>query len=303
MSVPGTVAVIGSANLDLVVTTAALPRPGETVHATGYQEFPGGKGSNQAVAAARMGAAVSFVGAVGRDAAGDLLRAALEAEGVSVDGLAVIAAPTGRALVMVDAGAENSIVIVGGANAEVGPDEVARASSTIDAAAVVVCQLEIPMDAVIAAAHACRGTFVLNPAPAQECDASLLALTDVLVVNEVEFECVLGRRLPDDLAELTGFPPPGVRGAVVVTLGGRGAAVWAGDDVRLLTAPAVEVVDTTGAGDTFVGALAAEMARGAGVLDAARLAVVAGSLSVRALGATSGMPDRDSVLAAAQPPS
>lgn len=292
----GRVTVVGSANLDLVTTVVALPRPGETVLATSYVELPGGKGSNQAVAAARMGADVRFVGLRGADAAGELLADALRAEGIDVAGFRTVDAPTGRALVMVDEAAENSIIVVGGANAAVTADHVDAAREAIQQAAVVVCQLEIPMAAVAAAARLARGTFVLNPAPAQQLSSDVLAAVDVLVVNETEFATVLGVPLPEDprqIVRVLGEERPRV---IIATLGARGAAVVQGDVVTVVTPAPVDVVDTTGAGDTFVGALAAELAAGSDLLLSARRAVTAASLSTRRLGATQGMPTRDEVL-------
>lgn len=294
----GRVAVVGSANLDLVTVTDTLPRPGETLLATSYSEGPGGKGSNQAHAAARMGAQVCFVGLRGDDEAGEILARALSAEGVDVSPFSVTDGPSGRALVMVDAHAENSIIVVAGSNAKLSPADIERAGTAVTGADVVVCQLEVPLAAVQAAQDACTGTFVLNPAPAQRLPADLLARTDVLVVNETEYETVLGSRLPTRLTEIADIAGrPGSPGTIVATLGARGAAVCTGESVTLISPPPVTVVDSTGAGDTFVGALAAELASGSDVLSAARMAVVAASLSTQCLGATAGMPHRDEVLA------
>lgn len=289
---------VGSANLDLVTTCQSLPRPGETLLATSYREGPGGKGSNQAHAAARMGAAVSFVGLRGPDPAGQVLADALAAEGVDTSGFTITDGPTGRALVMVDAAAENSIVVVQGTNALLTTEHVRSVPAVADAD-VVVSQMEVPLEAVQAASEVCTGIFVLNPAPAQPLPPALLAATDVLVVNETEYQTVLGAALPDDLTEIAAAAAqPQSPGTIVATLGGRGAAVCHQGVVTVLAAPAVEVVDTTGAGDTFVGVLAAELAAGSDVVTAARTAVVAASLSTRRLGATAAMPRRDEVLAA-----
>ncbi|HEY5482505.1 MAG TPA: ribokinase [Propionibacteriaceae bacterium] len=293
----GRVTVVGSANLDLVTVTETLPRPGETLLATSYSEGPGGKGSNQAHAAARMGAAVSFVGLRGDDEAGQILADALSAEGVDVSTFSVTDGPSGRALVMVDEAAENSIIVVAGSNAKLSAADIERAGDVVRSADVVVCQLEIPLGAVQAARKACTGTFVLNPAPAQVLPEDLLAGTDVLVVNETEYETVLGIPLPerlDDIADVAARP--GAPKVIVATLGPRGAAVCTDGAVTLITPPEVTVVDSTGAGDTFVGALAAELARGSDVLAAARMAVVAASLSTQSLGATAGMPHRHEVV-------
>lgn len=301
VSVNRTVTVVGSTNLDLVVTCVSLPQPGETVLATSYTELPGGKGSNQAVAAARMGADVRFVGCRGSDAAGEVLAASLRAEGIDVDGLRTGTGPSGRALVMVDDAAENSIIVVQGTNAQVTRGDAAAAS--VRDAAVVVCQLEIPLEAVLAAADAATGTFVLNPAPARPLPADLLAATDVLVLNETEYETIVGEAIPDTLDDLglarlaRRTSAPGMPATTLVTLGGRGAVLCARGQVEVCTVPPVHVRDTTGAGDTLVGALAAEIAAGTDLATATRRAVAAASLSTRALGATAGMPHRDEVIA------
>lgn len=290
--------VVGSVNLDLVVTVPTLPRPGETVLARNHIEFPGGKGGNQAIAAARLGRRVAFVGRIGRDAAGDLVRDALIDEGVDVSELIPLAdEATGRAFVLVDAHAENSIVVIAGANAGLRPDHIDEAAESLQQAAVVVAQLEVPVDAVRAAARHSRRLFILNPAPAQPLDDDLLRLVDVLVVNESEFEVVTGQPASDDQQAMEAvLDRSGLRGSVVVTLGAQGALVWHAGKVTSVPAPSVRVVDTTGAGDTFVGALADALARGEALLDAARWAVSAASLSTESLGATTGMPESPDVL-------
>lgn len=305
------VVVVGSVNRDVVLPVPHLPLPGETVLAEGQVELVGGKGGNQAVAAARLGCRVALVGLTGADADGAAVRAALTAEGVDVEHLGVADAPTGRAVVMVDTGAENAIVVVAGANGALGPADVGRAADAVSRAAVVVAQLEVPLAAVLEAARRRTGTFLLNPAPARPLPAELLAEVDVLVVNETECGVVLGAPpdRPDGVAARASAL--GVRGAVVVTLGARGAVVCTGvgtgpgpgTDAGTVHVPAPEVdaVDTTGAGDTFVGALADALARGEDLVGAVRWAVDAAALSTRALGATSGMPSRDEVLALRRP--
>ena len=285
------IVVIGSANVDLVTRVERLPAPGETVLATGYAEHPGGKGANQAIAAARLGRAVSFVGVVGDDGHGAWLTEALIAEGVDVANLRRLpGVPTGRALVLVDDAAENSIVVVSGANAELRPDDVDAASAALHGAAVAVAQLEIPLEAVRAAGNA-AGRFVLNPAPARPLDADLLDRVDVLVVNEGEFARVTGVEVGDDAEGFADrVSQAGLRCAVVVTLGGRGAMVCEDGHVTVCPAPPVTVVDTTGAGDCFVGALADALARGRSLPEALHWAVAAASLSTQSLGATTAMP-------------
>lgn len=294
----GTVTVVGSTNLDLVTSIKKLPVPGETVLATGYAELAGGKGSNQAIAAARMGSQVSFVGRTGRDGAATMMRDILSGEGIDLTACGAGPEPTGRAIVMVEAAGENSIIVVPGANAAFRPQHAAEAGPIISDADVVVSQLEIPLESVLAAAKAAKKTFILNPAPAQQLPGELLELVDVLVVNEVEYAEVFGTELvPDETMLARDLARPGLPKTVVITLGGEGAAVWHDGKLTRIPAPKVTVVDTTGAGDTFVGALASEIARGSELLAAARVAVTAASLSTRQLGATTGMPRRGEVLA------
>ncbi|WP_369134597.1 ribokinase [Modestobacter sp. I12A-02662] len=294
------VAVVGSVNIDLVASVARLPLPGETVSADDFAQFPGGKGSNQAVAAARLGRRVAFVGLIGDDAEAGEVRAALERGSVDVTHLQVEpGTPTGRALVVVDEAAENTIIVVGGANMRLTPAHVEAAGDVVRGARVVVAQLEVPVETVTAAARLSGGRFLLNPAPARQLPAELLDLVDVLVLNETEYEVVAGHPLPEDPAELgSRLASSGWQCLVVVTLGARGCLVWDGGEVASVPAPVVPVVDTTGAGDTFIGALADALSRDEPPLTAARWAVHAASRSVGALGATTAMPDRAAVLAA-----
>jgi ribokinase len=280
------VAVIGSVNLDLVATTARLPGPGETVSGTTYAEHAGGKGLNQAVAAARSGASVAMVGAVGDDEPGRRLRSIAANEGIDVNAIAVVSAtPTGRALITVDADAENSIVVIPGANALVRADVVPDAR-------VVIAQLEIPIDQVIAAFRSARASgalTILNPAPAQSLPDELVRLCDLVVPNEHELELIGGSQT---LLER------GVA-AVVTTLGASGVAVIesVGDDTRKWTQPALEVspIDTTGAGDAFCGALAARLAARDDLESAVRYATAAGALATMIEGAVPSLPHATSV--------
>ncbi|MGO1834206.1 MAG: ribokinase [Actinomycetaceae bacterium] len=286
----GNVVVVGSVNADLVLSMDTLPQPGETLAATGIENLIGGKGANQATAAARLGASVQFVGRTGLDEPGERARRTLAAAGVGIDHVtAESSVPTGQAIVMVDGSGENSIVVVGGANAAMTAADVERAAEVIAAADVVVCQLEVPQAVVAAAFAAARGTTILNAAPAAAVSTEILARTDVLVVNEIEYGMLGGdATFGADSADLPA--------TVVLTLGGAGARVLArGADPVDVSAPRVEVVDTTGAGDTFVGALAEALARGESTEASVRRAVAAGAASVGALGATAGMPTVDQV--------
>ena len=294
------VVVVGSANIDEVALVQELPRPGETVMALSSSRHCGGKGSNQAIAAARLGAHVEFVGAIGVDPEGALLEATWADAGVRTTGLEHLdLIPTGKALIAVDSHAENSIVVIPGANARVTPEAVQAQAALIRHANVVVMQLEIPLDTVQRACELAEGVKVLNAAPAQVLSPALLSLIDVLVVNEAEFATVLGGDSESDAATITDtMSRPSVPPQVVVTRGGQGALVWDRDRLTTVPAPAVDVIDTTGAGDTFVGALAEALSRGSSLLDAAQWAVTAATISTQTLGATDGMPTRHQVAAA-----
>jgi ribokinase len=276
------VCVVGSANLDLVATTPRIPGPGETVLGNSYAEHAGGKGLNQAVAAARSGAEVAFVGCLGDDDAGRRMRAVLAGDGISDAAVGVSSTPTGRALIVVDGNGENSIVVVPGANHEVSlPDSLPDAR-------VMLCQLEVPLDQVAQALAAGRrggATTILNPAPAAPLPAELLATCDIVVPNEHEVELLGG------VAVLLAA---GCR-AVVVTRGGSGVDVHTTDGVVHCPPFEVEVVDTTGAGDAFCGSLAARLAAGDELNDAVRWAAAAGALATTVVGAVPAQPTADRI--------
>lgn len=288
------VVVVGSVNVDMVYSVAALPLPGETIHSLSANEFLGGKGSNQAVSAARLGSSVAFVGKVGNDSHGPSVRSQLEAESIDTAWLTTSNGPTGTAIVLVDQEAENSIVLSGAANMDISADDVDAARSVIEEAAVVVCQYEIPLGAVQRAAELTKGIFILNPAPAAEVPPELFDRVDIIVVNETEFEAVFNRTLPRELSEFSSFVSANVRDdlCVIVTLGAGGAMYCQGTSSGHVRPPAVDVVDTTGAGDTFVGAIAEAVSRETSLDDCVRWAVSASALSVTSLGAQSGMPTR-----------
>jgi ribokinase len=282
------VAVVGSVNLDLVATTARLPGPGETVSGTSYSEHAGGKGLNQAIAAARSGARVALVAAVGDDDAGRTLRSMAAADGVDVTTVSVVdGEATGRALITVDEHAENSIVVVAGANALLRADVAPRAR-------VLIAQLEVPIEQVTTAFRRARqdgARTILNPAPAQVLPDELARLCDIVVPNEHEADLIGG--VPALLHQ-------GVS-AVVTTLGAAGVVVTESIDgvIETWSEPAVEVtpVDTTGAGDAFCGALAARLAAGDDLRDAVRYAAAAGALATTVAGAVPSLPHADAVLA------
>ena len=282
------VVVVGSLNLDLVARTPRLPGPGETVQGTSYVEMPGGKGLNQAVAAARAGARVAMVGSVGDDGAGSTLRSVAVDAGVDVARIATVAGvPTGRALIAVDDAAENSIVVVPGANAFV-------SAAGLPGVTVVLAQLEIDPRVVVEAFRAARAAgaaTVLNPAPADRVPIEVLELADIVIPNQHELEVLGGR---EALARA------GVR-TVVVTLGAAGADLidLADPDAapRRIAAFPVEPVDTTGAGDAFCGGFAARLAAGAPIVDALEFAAANGALATTRLGAVPSLPTAEQTLA------
>ncbi|WBB69450.1 ribokinase [Micromonospora sp. WMMD812] len=296
------VVVVGSTNLDLVVTAPQLPRPGETVLGENFRTVPGGKGANQAVAAARAGAACDFVGAVGDDEFGAQLRTSLVAAGVDVRGLRTVAGPSGVALIAVDRAAENFIVVAPGANGEL-TDLDADDRATIAGADVLLLQLEVPLPTVLRAADWARAagtTVVLNAAPAAPLPAELLDLVDVLVVNEHEAAIVAGvfsdepPVLLDALLELVP--------RVVLTLGARGAAYADRRGLRLeIPAPRIDAVDTTAAGDAFTGAFAVSWAERGGAVSedsvaaSLRWACAAGAACALRPGASTALPERAAI--------
>jgi ribokinase len=286
------VVVVGSANVDLVLAVQRIPRPGETLLASGLTRWPGGKGANQAVASARAGARTAIVASLGADDGGALLRDALGASGVDLSLVSSTSAPTGTAIITVAADGENSIVVAPGANAELTLS--AAAAQVVGEAKIVLAQLEIPFPAVQEAA-ATSSYFILNAAPAAELPDALLADVDLLVVNETEAEAIAGS---DRSALLKRVP------AAVVTLGGAGALILTrGGDEILVPGVPVDVVDTTAAGDTFCGVLAATLSvvsataamTARDLANAVRRANVAASLSVQAAGAIPSVPHGDAI--------
>lgn len=291
-----TIAVVGSANLDLAVPVARHPQPGETVLGGDHRRVAGGKGANQAVAGARLGARTAFIGCVGDDDVGRALLDGLEAEGIDVTGCRVLGGvPSGLALIVVAEGGENTIVVSPGANAHL---EVAQVQVPLvaDADAVLV-QLEVPVEPAAAAVAAARGLVVCNPAPAAPLPAATLAAVDVLVPNRSELRVLTGAaREPTTFDEVVDLART-VEGpsAVVVTLGTDGAVVVAPDRIEHLAAHPVAAVDTTAAGDAFCGALTVACASGAGLTAAARYATAAAAITVTRHGAQPSLPTRADV--------
>ena len=293
------VLVCGSLNLDLVSQVPHLPQPGETLAATALARLPGGKGLNQAVAAARQGAKVAMLGAMGADPEGQLLRAVLEAEQIAHQSVVTRDDPTGLALINVAAHGENAIVIHGGANRALSAPQVQAA---MQPAQVYLAQLEVPLDALhefFGAAPQQGSLRILNAAPATGDAIALLTQIDLLIVNAIELQQLAnqhtentGALLGEDCAPLARRLLTNSLRTVIVTLGAQGARVIDADHDTPIPAPSVSVVDTTGAGDCFCGVLAAALAEGDPLIAAATRAVNAASEAVQALGAIAAMPRR-----------
>jgi ribokinase len=292
------ITVVGSANIDLTFRAARLPRPGETVFGTGFFQGFGGKGANQAVAAARLGARVAFVGRVGADEFGRATRDQLAGEGIDVSHLLTDPdRPTGTAAILVDDAGENAIVGVPGANLGLTPDDVRAAADLIRGSAILLAPCETMIETILEAFHIARTAAplcVLNPAPARELPDELLPLVDVCIPNETELRALTGR--PTDTLEDVATAAERLRargvGSVIVTLGSRGALlVGAGGPAHVPGIP-VATVDTSGAGDAFCGALAAYLAEGGSLPDAAHKANRVAARSVMRPGTQASFPRR-----------
>lgn len=291
------VVVVGSLNMDLVARARRLPRAGETLAGESFFTAPGGKGANQAVAVARLGASVAMVGNVGDDAYGQQLRQALTVEGIDCQGVSTCAGvSSGVALIVVDASSQNAIVIIPGGNGLLGPESVRRFDTLLQQAEVIICQLEVPSATVawtLARGRELGKTVILNPAPAAgPLPAEWFAHIDYLIPNESEAEALSGlqvtdqdsaRRAAERLRQLGA-------GKVIVTLGAQGALLVDAQGCRHFPVAKVDAVDTTAAGDTFVGGFAAGLARGLGEDQAVRQGQQAAALSVTRVGAQPSIP-------------
>lgn len=300
------IVVLGSANADLTVQVERRPQSGETVHGSELVTLPGGKGANQAVAAGRLGADVSFAGCVGVDSNGELLLAVMAAAGVDTTAVRRVETPTGVALIAVTPDGDNSIIVAPGANGDVGTADVDALQPTMAAAAILVMQMELATPVVEHAAAVASETgtrVLLNLAPAVTVSPATLAVCDPLVVNEHEAAFLLGPAAEggtisdweSTTARLRALGPR----SVVVTLGGAGAVSDDAGTIHRAAAPQVTPVDTTGAGDAFIGALAWRLASGDNLADATLFAVRVGSTAVLKRGAQTSYPSVAEVLPAA----
>ncbi|MDB1113702.1 ribokinase [Pseudomonas extremaustralis] len=293
---PAKVVVVGSLNMDLVTRASRLPRAGETLIGQTFTTVPGGKGANQAVASARLGADVSMIGCVGTDAYGIQLRDALLVEGIDCRAVSTVEGSSGVALIVVDDTSQNAIVIVAGSNGELTPASLQAFDTVLQAANVIVCQLEVPMATVGYALKRGRElgkTVILNPAPASApLPAEWYASIDYLIPNESEAGALSGVTVDSlDSARLaaTRLIQAGA-GKVIITLGPQGVLFSDGQVFEHLVAPKVKAVDTTAAGDTFVGGFAAALANGESEAEAIRFGQVAAALSVTRAGAQPSIP-------------
>ena len=282
--------------MDLVTRASRLPRGGETLVGQSFATVPGGKGANQAVAAARLGAEVAMIGCIGSDAYGAQLRDALLVEGIDCQAVSEVEGSSGVALIVVDDSSQNAIVIVAGSNGQLTPASLLAFDAVLQAAEVIVCQLEVPMDTVGYALKRGRElgkTVILNPAPASgPLPADWYACIDYLIPNESEASALSGVPVDSlDSAKVaaTHLLKAGA-GKVIVTLGSQGALFADGQGFEHLLAPKVQAVDTTAAGDTFVGGFAAALASGQSEAEAIRVGQVAAALSVTRAGAQPSIP-------------
>lgn len=307
------IVVVGSLNVDRTVRVERHPAPGETLPGTGGAVTPGGKGANQAVAAALLGGDVTMIGAVGDDPDAAVATAGLRAAGVDITRVRAVPGPTGTALIVVDRAGENTIIVVAGANGAVNADAVAREQDVVAGAAAVLLQGEIPRDGLEAAARAVRGRLVLNLAPAVAVDPAVLRRADPLVVNEHEAAAALAILTGQDRGRAGDGPAPGESAAgdpatlaaalraagvpsIVITLGARGALVAKDTETTMVPSPPVQPVDTTGAGDAFAGALALRLAAGEELVGAARFACRVGAFSCTGHGAQPSYPRSEDTL-------
>ena len=295
------ITVVGSCNMDLVVRSARIPVVGETIMGNDFMTNPGGKGANQAVAAAKLGADVHFVGRLGNDAFGKEGLSNMQSVGINTDHITITeGVSSGVALITVDDDGNNAIVVAPGANDVVTPDDVKKAEDVIKSSGALVVQLEVPMETIKAAvkmAHDANVMVVFDPAPAQPLDADLIAMIDILKPNEIEAQMLSGVEVKDEASAKAAAQELLNKGAkaVILTLGEKGCLIAADGKMELIPAKQVKAVDSTAAGDAFTGALAAGLTEGKSLTDAVNLAIHVGALSVTKRGAQASMPTRQEV--------
>jgi len=291
--------VIGSSNTDMVIKVPELPRPGQTIAGEDFQIFGGGKGANQAIAAKRAGAAVRFIAAIGDDDFGKSALQTFAAEGIDTSSIQILAdTPSGVAMIFVDAGGENCIGVASGANARLTPELLQSQQYAFDDVAVLLMQLETPLETVAAAmqmAAARELPVILNPAPAQALSKDLLQGLYCITPNETEAELLSGIAVNDEASAIEAAEAMRQQGVqnVIVTLGAKGALLCSAAGTYLQPAEAVKVVDTTAAGDTFNGVLAAMIAKGESLQSAVETAVRSATMSVQRAGAIASIPHLD----------
>jgi len=290
------VLVIGSANMDLVISVEKFPQPGETIFGKKFQMFPGGKGSNQAVFCAKLGAKTYFLGRIGNDDFGKSLSKNMKSEGVDIHHLLIDEnESTGTALITVDGKGENEIVVISASNMKLSPNDIESKRKIFNEVKIVITQLETPLNTVIQAARIAkenRNIFILNPAPAQELPRKLLSMIDYLTPNETELELLSGIRVKDKKSvELAAeeLLKKGVKN-VIVTMGKKGAYLITNERKQIFPAKKVNVVDSTGAGDAFNGALAYALSNDEEIGKAIQLANSVAAFAVTKMGAQSSLP-------------
>jgi ribokinase len=295
------IVVVGSSNTDMIIQIDKIPAPGETVIGGKFSSAAGGKGANQAVAAARAGGNVSFVARVGDDMFGEQAIAGFKKDNIDVkDVLTDTDEPSGVALIFVDKYGENSIAVASGANANLSVADVEKAKNVISSADVVLMQLETPVETIRAAAKIAKinnRKVILNPAPAQKLSDELLSMLDVLTPNESEAEILTGIKVTDiESAKTAGkkLLDKGLK-TVIITLGSKGALLVTNTEIELVPGYKVKAVDATAAGDTFNGILAVGISEGKEIKDAIKLANAGAALSVTKLGAQPSAPDREAI--------
>lgn len=290
------VLVVGSANMDLVVTADRFPLPGETIFGKEYQTFPGGKGANQAVGCAKLGSDTYFIGKFGDDDFCDALTKSMRNDGVNINNIFIDeGATTGTALITVDKDGQNEIIVISGSNMKLTPSDIESKRAVFSKVKVVLSQLEIPLDTVMKTAELSKdegSVFILNPAPAIALPDELLNKIDYLTPNEIELELISGKKVEDDESAVIAALDLINRGVgnVIVTLGSKGSLFINKDQIKKFPAVKVHAIDTTAAGDAFNGAFAFSLARGNSAEESVEFANRVASISVTRMGAQNSMP-------------